>query len=420
MNLLIKSAILIDKKSPLHNKKRDILIEKGVITKIATSIKTEKKIKELKLPNLHVSVGWFDTSVSFGEPGYEERETIENGLQTAAKSGFTAIALNPITHPITDNRASIEYLKSKSQACATDLFPIGSLTKKAEGTEMAELYDMQQAGAIAFGDYKRAINNPILLKVSLQYAQAFDGLIMSFPQENLIANKGIANESETTIRFGLKGNPSLAEELQIIRDLYLIEYTGGKLHIPTISTAKSVKLIKEAQKKGLAVTCSVSAHHLTLTDVELASFNSNYKVLPPLRTQKDLNALRKGVKEGTISCVTSDHQPLDIENKKKEFAHAKSGTIGLESMFGAVNSVLELNDYIESITNKPRSIFGIDELLIKEGEKANLTFFNPNSEWTFTDENILSNSKNAAFLGKKLKGKAYGIFNNNQLILGDS
>lgn len=418
MNLLIKSAILINPNNPLHKKKRDILIEKGIITKIASSIRLDKKIKELVLPNLHVSKGWFDSSVSFGEPGFEERETLENGLQTAAKSGFTAIALNPITHPITDNRASVAYLLSKSRNYATDLFPIGSLTKNAEGIEMAELYDMQQAGVLAFGDYKRALKNPILLKVSLQYAQAFNGLVMSYPQDNYIANNGIANESETTIRFGLKGNPNLAEELQIIRDLYLLEYTGGKLHIPTISTAKSVRLIKEAQKKGLAVTCSVSAHHLTLTDVELADFNTNFKVLPPLRTQKDCNALRRGVKEGTIACVTSDHQPLDIEHKKKEFAQAKSGTIGLESMFGALNSVLELEDTIESITDRPRSLFGIESPAIKEGEMANLTFFNPDIARTFTEKEILSTSKNTAFLGKRLKGKAYGIFNNNKLVLG--
>ena len=417
MNLLIKSAIICDKNSPLHNKKRDILIQKGLITKIAVHIKNEKKVIELKLPNLHVSTGWFDTSVSFGEPGYEERETLENGLQTAAKSGFTAIALNPMTNPITDNRASVTYLKNKSLITATDLYPIGSLTKQAAGTEMTELYDMQQAGTIAFSDYKRAIKNPILLKVSLQYVQAFDGLIMSFPQEDLIANNGLANESETTIQFGLKGNPNLAEELQIVRDLHILEYTGGKLHIPTITTGKSVKLIKEAQKKGLKVSCSVSAHNLVLTDKELANFNSNYKVVPPLRTQKETKALQKGVKEGTIAIITSDHQPLDIENKKKEFAHAKSGTIGLESLFGAVNSVLELEDIIESITAKPRSIFGLKPIFIKEGEQANLTFFNPATKWDFKEKDIYSTSKNAAFLEKELRGKAYGIFNNKQLVL---
>lgn len=417
MNLLIKSAVIIDKKSPLHRKKRDLLIEKGVITKIATNLKPSRNCKEIKLPNLHISAGWFDSSVSFGEPGFEERENIENGLQTAAKSGFTAIAVNPITHPVTDNRASVEYLKSKAATASTDLYPIGSITKNATGDEMAELYDMQEAGAIAFSDYKRAIKNPNLLKVTLQYVQAFNGLLMSFPQEELIVNNGLANESDEIIRIGLKGNPNIAEELQIIRDLYLLEYTGGRLHIPTITTAKSVKLIKEAQKKGLDVTCSASAHHLTLTDSELGNFNSNYKVSPPLRTLKDIKAIQKGVKDGTIAIVTSDHQPYDIENKKKEFAYAKAGTIGLESMFGAVNSVLELDDFIESITSKPRTIFGLEQAEIKEGASANLSLFNPNKDWTFTSESILSSSDNSAFIGKKMKGEVYGIFNKNQIIL---
>ena len=417
MNLLIKSAVIIDKNSHLHRKKRDILIENGTITKIATSIKIDKKIKELKLPNLHVSTGWFDTSVSFGEPGYEERETIKNGLNTAAKSGFTAVALNPTTQPVTDNKASVEYLINKAKGYATEVFPIGSLTKKAEGTEMAELYDMKQAGAVAFGDYQRPIKNPILLKVSLQYAKAFNGLLLSFPQDDLIANNGLANESETTIHFGLKGNPNMAEELQIVRDLFLLEYTGGRLHIPTISTAKSLKLIKDAQKKGLEVTCSVSAHHLTLTDIELENYDTSFKVRPPLRTKKEIIALQKGVKEGIISMITSDHQPIDVEDKKKEFAHAKFGTIGLESMFAAVNSVLDLDDFIESITSKPRAIFGLDTTEIKTGNKANLSFFNPETNWKFTKEDILSSSNNAAFIGKELKGKAYGIFNNNKLVL---
>jgi len=417
MNLLIKSAVIIDKKNPLHRKKRDLLIEKGVITKIAPSIKPTKKIKELRLPNLHVSTGWFDSSVSFGEPGFEERETIANGLQTAAKSGFTAVAVNPISHPITDNKAGVEYLINKAEDFATELLPIGSLTKNANGVEMAEIYDMQQAGAIAFSDYKRAIKNPILLKVCLQYAQAFKGLIMSFPQDELLVNNGLANESEEIIRIGLKGNPNLAEELQIIRDLYLLEYTGGRLHIPTISTAKSVKLIKEAQKKGLDVTCSVSAHHLSLTDAELKNFNSNFKVAPPLRTKKETKALQKGVKDGTIAIITSDHQPYDIENKKKEFAYAKAGTIGLESMFGSVNSVLDLEDFIESITYKPRAIFGLEQPEIREGSSANFSFFNPKKEGIFTEKDILSSSNNSAFLGKELCGEVYGIYNKNELIL---
>jgi dihydroorotase len=417
MKLLIKSAIIIDKGNPLHRKKRDILIENGIIKKIAATIENTSNIKELRKKDLHVSIGWFDSSVSFGEPGFEERETLDNGLLTAAKSGFTAIALNPNTNPITDNRASVNYLKTNAEKYATELYPIGSLTKNAAGIDMAELYDMQQAGAIAFNDYKKSTGNPNLLKTALKYAQAFDGLVMSFPQEEAITNNSNANESPQTLELGFKGNPNLAEELQIARDLYLLEYTGGSLHIPTISTAKSVKLIKTAQKKGLNVSCSVSAHHLVLTDAELESFNTNTKVSPPLRISKDCQALKKGVKEGVITMITADHQPLDIENKKKEFAHAKAGTIGLESLFGAVNSILELDDFINAITKNPRATFGIELPQLKEGAKANLTFFNPNKKWTFTNADILSTSKNAIFLEKELKGIVYGIFNKNRLVI---
>jgi len=417
MNLLVKSAVIIDEGNPLHRKKRDILIEKGFITKIGVNLKVNPKIKELKLPNLHVSIGWFDSSVSFGDPGYEERETLENGLSTAAKSGFTAVAINSKTNPVTDNKASIAYLLNKSTSFATDVYPIGSFTTKSEGKDMAELFDMQEAGAVAFNDYKIATQNPNLLKTALRYAQAFDGLLMSYPQDDKISNNGIANESAYTIRLGLKGNPNLAEALQVSRDIYLLEYAGGRLHIPTISTEESVKVIRSAQKKGLQISCSVSAHHLCLTDHELDNFDANFKVQPPLRTQKDCKALQKGVKDGTIAMITSDHQPIDIDNKKKEFAHANSGTIGLESLFGSINTVLDLDDFIKSITYKPRQVFGVDIPEIKEGILANLTFFNPESSYTFSENHILSTSKNSAFIGKDLKGEVYGIFNKNQLIL---
>jgi len=417
MNLLIKKAIIIAKDSSLHQKKRDILIENSRIKKIATNIRNEKEYIQIIKPNLHVSVGWFDTSVSFGEPGYEERETIENGLFTAANSGFTAVAINPTTNPVTDNRAGVRYLINAAERSVTNLYPIGSLTKKSAGKEMAELYDMQEAGAVAFGDYKKAIKNPNLLKVSLRYAQAFDGLLMSYPQDDFIANDGVANESANMMHIGLKGNPNLAEALQITRDLHLLAYTGGRLHIPTITTKESVELIDDAQKKGLAVTCSVSAHHLTLTDVKLENYNSNYKVAPPLRTEKDCIALQKGVADGVISILTSDHRPVDIEDKKKEFSLAKSGTIGLESFFGAVNSVLDLEDIITNITRNPRSVFGVAQPEIKEGAKANLTFFNPDINWKFSTDSILSTSKNAAFLGADMKGEVYGVFNNNKLII---
>ncbi|MBL4724176.1 MAG: dihydroorotase [Lutibacter sp.] len=417
MTILLKFATIIDNSSPFHLQKKDILIENGTIKKIAESIKNENSIQEINLENLHISQGWFDSSVCFGEPGFEERETIENGLNTAAKSGFTAVAVNPNTYPVADNKSTIEYLKNKSSNFATELYPIGSLTKGSEGKNLAEIFDMKNSGAIAFGDYNKPISNANFLKICLQYAQNFDGLIMSFPQDNSIAGKGLVNEEKNSTKLGLSGIPSLAEEMQIARDLFILEYTGGKLHIPTISTAKSVSLIKKANKKGLDVTCSVSAHHLTLTDKELFKFDSNTKVLPPLRTLKDTKALIKGLKQGVIDIITSDHNPINIEHKKLEYQNAKFGTIGLESLFGALNKVVETETLIKCLTTNPRNRFNIANQPIKEGEKANLTLFNPDFESEFTEDNIYSTSKNSIFIGKKLNGKVYGIISKNKTIL---
>jgi dihydroorotase len=417
MNLLIKSATIIDPSGLFHNQKKDILIENGRIKKISKSIKNPNNLKEIKFDNLHISQGWFDSSVCLGEPGFEERETIENGLKTAAKSGFTQVAVNPNTYPVADNKSAIEFIKNKANNTATSLFPIGCLTKKSESEDLAELFDMQNSGAIAFGDYNKPISNANLLKIALQYAQNFNALILSFPQDNSIAGEGLANEHINSTKLGLKGIPSIAEEMQIARDLFILEYTGGKLHIPTISTAKSVKLIKEGKNKGLNITCSVAAHHLVLNDDELASFDGNTKVLPPLRTSKDIKALIKGINEGVIDMITSDHNPMDIEHKKVEYSNAKFGTIGLESLFGALNKVISIETLITCLTTNPRNRFNIENSLINEGEKANLTLFNPDFEYEFSLNNITSTSKNSVFLNKKLNGKVYGVISNNKVVL---
>ncbi|WP_298880667.1 dihydroorotase [uncultured Polaribacter sp.] len=417
MTTLLKSATIIDTSSPYHNQQKDILIHNGIIQEIADSINSNDDYNVVNLENLHVSCGWFDTSVSLGEPGFEERETIKKGLEVAAKSGFTTVAVNPNSNPIIDNKASVEFLLNQANGFATNLHPIAALTQKSKGLEMAELYDMQQSGAIAFGDYNKPVENDNLLKIALLYAQNFDGLVLSFPKNNSIAGEGIANEGVNSTKLGLKGNPALAEEIQIARDLFLLEYTGGRLHIPTITTRKSVNLINEAKKKGLNVTCSVTAHHLTLSDDELHGFDSNFKVNPPLRTNSDVKSLQEGIKSGVIDIITSDHNPIDIEHKKLEFSEAKDGTIGFESAFGAINSVLELNDFIENLTSKPKSVFGLENYSIIENNKADITLFNPENSYVFTKKDILSTSKNSAFLDKKLKGKAYGIYANNQLIL---
>jgi dihydroorotase len=417
MNYLLKSATIIDDTSKFHQKKMDVLIEDGIITQIAINIKSNPNFKEINFENLHISQGWFDSSVCFGEPGFEERETIHNGLITAAKSGFTSVAVNSNTNPVTDSKAAIEFLKNKATKTLTQLYPIGAFTKNSEGKDLAELFDMQNSGAIAFGDYNKSISNANLLKIGLLYAQNFNGLILSFPQEDAIALNGLVNEHINSTKYGLKGIPALAEELQITRDLFILEYTGGKLHIPTISTKNSVKLIKEAKNKGLQVTCSVAAHHLVLNDDEIKNFDTHSKIIPPLRTLKDQKALLKGLKDGTIDVITSDHNPIDIEHKKLEYEKAKFGTIGLESCFGAVNQVLDLETTIKCLTINPSKIFDIPTSSIKVGNKANITLFNPNETYIFKKEHILSTSKNSVFLNKKLKGKVYGVIANNKSYL---
>lgn len=412
MNILLRSATIIDSNSPaIHHKKRDIHIKDGIIQKISAKINTPKGAKEISLNNLHVSLGWFDSSVSFGEPGFEERETISNGLKVAASSGFTDILLNPNTNPTPDTSSDIIFLKERSKNAITNLYPIGNLTANGNGEHLAELFDMHKAGAMAFYDYKSSLKDANLLKIALLYAQNFNGLVLSYPEENQIKGKGTVHEGEVSTKLGLKGIPSLSEELQIIRDLYILEYTGGKLHIPTISSAGSVKLIAEAKRKGLDITASVAIHNLILSDDELESFDSNYKVKPPLRTQKDIKALLKGLQNGTIDFVTSDHTPIDIEQKRVEFDNAEFGSIGLESAFGALNKILNIDETI-SILTKGRKRFGIENPQLKEGENARLTLFNPDEEFTFDTSSIRSTSKNSIFKGRQLKGIVYGCINN--------
>ena len=415
-NIILKQATIIDTESKFHNQKMDITIENGKITSIDKSAKNSENLEEILLDNLHVSQGWFDSSVSYGEPGFEDRETISNGLKVAAKSGFTDIALQPNSYPIIDNQTSISFVKSKANGFATNLHPIGALTKNSQGEDLAELFDMKNTGAIAFGDYNKPIDKANIQKIALQYVQDFDGLILSFCQEITLKGNGVVNEGVVSTKLGLKGIPAMAEEIDLIRNLSILEYTGGKMHVPTISTEKSVALIKEAKTKGLNVTCSVSVHHLTLNETVLEGFDSRYKVAPPLQTETNRKALIKGITDGTIDMITSDHNPIDIEHKKLEFDLAKNGTIGLETAFGMLQNVLPTETIIEKLVNG-KTVFGLEKNNIEVGQKASLSLFNPNSTSVFTKENILSKSKNSAFIGQTLNGKVYGIYNNGKLEL---
>ncbi|AMA50691.1 MULTISPECIES: dihydroorotase [Flavobacterium] len=415
MNLIIRNARIIEKNHPLNQEITDIQISHGKIEKIGKNLPILNDYEVITFPDLHISKGWIDTSVSLGEPGFEDCETISNGLQVASKSGFTAVLLQPNSFPILDNQSQIFFVKQKANQNATDLYPIGALTKNSNGNELAELLDMKNAGAIAFGDYNKSLDNANILKIALQYTQDFNGKVIAYSMDHNIKGKGIVNEGIISTQLGLKGIPSLAEELIIARNLYILEYTGGKLHIPTLSTAHSVELIRQAKAKGLQISCSVAVHNLTLNDEVLTSFDSNYRVTPPIRTEEDRKALINGILDNTIDCITTDHNPIDIEHKNLEFDLAKNGTIGLESGYGILQNILPIEVIIEKLT-AGRKIFNIEEPSIKEGEIANLTLFSPTENSFFLKENILSKSKNSAFINLPTKGKVFGIINNYQFI----
>ena len=416
MSILIKSAKIFDANSKFNGKTLDILIINGKIQEIAKSISDSKAKKIINKKNLCVSVGWLDTSVCFGEPGLEERETLSNGAKTAAQSGFTDVILNAETDPNLDTKADINYITSKSSEFIINIHPTGCLTKEAKSEKLADLFEMHKSGAIGFYDFKKPLNNPNLLKIALQYVQGFDGLIFSFPFEKSICYDGQIHEGLISTNYGLEGIPALSEEIMLERDLKILEYTGGKMHVPCISTKESVKLIKEAKKNNINVTCSVSINNLFFNDEKLKNFDTRFKVLPPIRSEVHRKALLKGLDDGIIDFVTSDHTPIDIDNKKTDFVNSLFGSTGLESFFGALNSLFSTEKSIDILT-KNKNVFGIAENKIEEGEVANLTLFDPNYKYTFTKDHIISKSKNSCFIDSNLTGKSFGIISNNSIQL---
>jgi dihydroorotase len=417
MNLLIKQATIIDSTSQHHGKVVDILIRNGIITQINKKVSAEKGIKTIEREDLHVSAGWLDLQANFCDPGNEHKETLENGLKTAAKGGFTGVAVMSGTNPPLHNKAQIDYIVNKSKAHLVDVFPIGTISYNKEGKDLSEMYDMQLSGAIAFSDYKKPIKDAGLILRALQYSNNINSFIITHCDDRTISADGQINEGVLSTQLGLKGIPALAEELMLQRNLQILEYAGGKMHIPTISTKGSVDLIKKAKAKKLNVTCGVAAYNLLLDENELENFDTIFKVNPPLRTKEDIEALKKGIIDGTIDVIVSDHNPQDIESKDLEFDLADNGMVGLESCFPVLNKALStkvsLSSIIDALTKNPRIILGIKNVTIKEGEAANLTLFNPNKTFVFNESHLVSTNKNSGFIGKELRGEVLAVINKN-------
>ena len=417
MKVLIKNARIVCSASPFHGKIKDILIIDGKIETIANDI--SQNAEEIIIhDNLHVSIGWMDIFSDFGDPGFEQKETIETGSAAAAAGGFTDVMITPNTNPTASTKTQVEYIIQKSKSFPVNVYPIASITKNTEGKELAEMYDMHMSGAIAFSDGTQTIQSPGVFLKALQYLLPLNATLIQLPDDKSVSSHGLINEGIISTRIGLPGRPAIAEELMIARDIELLKYTNSKLHLTGISTRKGIGLITRAKEQGLNLTFSVTPYHCFFCDEQLEDYDTNLKVNPPLRTKDDMIAVREAFITGTADCIASHHMPRHWDDKTCEFEYAKYGMIGLESLFGVMNSLQNNTTHlINQLTLAPRKIFGLPVSELKEGQEACLTLFNPDETYIFDESMIRSKSRNTAFIGKKLKGRVIGIINRGKVII---
>lgn len=418
-NLLIQSVTVLHPESPFNGQTVDVLISNGKIAEIGKKIDgSNKNATIFNAKGQFLSPGFLDINANFGEPGLETKEDMETGCATAAAGGFTAVALMPNTQPPIHSKAEVSYLLNKSQNHLVDIYPIGCISHHREGKEMAEMFDMQNSGAIAFSDGNKPVSNAGLMSRALLYTKSFNGLIFSYAEDQDIAAKGKMNEGVMSTFLGMKGNPSLAEELMVSRDLYLAEYNEARIHFSTISSHRSVDLIRKAKKAGVKVTCDVAAHHLVLSEDNLEGFDSQYKVKPPLRTKTDQKALIAGLKDGTIDAIVSQHTPHEIEFKDVEFEIASYGIIGLQTVLPlALKAGMSPEMIVEKLAISPRKLLGIAIPGFDLGISANFILINPIEKWTLNEKSNKSKSYNSPFMGQELTGKVNLVYNNEQYII---
>lgn len=429
MSLLLKNVQIVDGVGEFPQKV-DILMRNGTITAIGPEVTPPSGTEVWEKPGTWVSPGWMDVGTHTGDPGYEHREDLEHATAAAAAGGFTAIACFPNTAPALHSKSEVLYVQNKSAGGAVRVHPIGAVSVGCDGKDLAELYDMHSAGAVAFSDGSKPMQDAGFMLRALQYARAFNGLVMNMPQHKSIAAGGQMHEGIVSTTLGLKGIPALAEELLIQRDLSLLAYSGGRLHLHLLSTAKGVAMVRAAKQAGLSVTSSVAVANLCFTDETLRgqlpdiwgekgdSFDTAWKVLPPLREQSDVDALLEGVLDGTIDFICSNHIPWDEEAKNLEFPYAEFGMETLETAFALCRTFLAhrlpLEVLVEKLALAPRRVLGLTEPVLVVGAKADLTIFNPDLEWVFGAKHLYSKSRNTPAWGKPLRGKPLGIVREGQ------
>jgi len=418
MEILIKSVDIIDRPSELHNKRRNVLIKNGVITEITTRSISAPKVIDAR--GLKLSIGWCDMRSHFCDPGEEAKEDLQSGRLAAAHGGFTDVVVQPNTLPVVTSKNEVSYLRSGNQHSLTQIHVIGAVTIDTKGTELTEMIDLHHAGVVAFSDGIEPLWHTDVFGKALQYLQKFNGLLINRAEDKMLSAFGHMNEGLQSTMLGIPGIPKLSEELMVARDLALLEYYGGRLHFANVSSQESLVMIKTAKKKGLKVSCDVAAHQLLLDDSKLEDFDTNYKVNPPLRGPKTIKALVNGLKDGTIDVMVSDHRPEDEEGKKLEFDLASFGMMGIQelgSMLQEISKEVDEGLLMEKITYQPRKLLGLEVPVIRKGQKAVLTLFDPAKKWLFDEQSNQSKSRNSPNFGKELTGKAVAVFNNGKVLL---
>ncbi|MEQ8413577.1 MAG: dihydroorotase [Imperialibacter sp.] len=415
-SLYLKGVKLINPSSEFHLKKVHLSIKNGKIDYLGLK-ETTSAGKVIEGKDLVVTPGWFDLRANFCDPGMEHKEDLTSGLKAAAAGGFTDVCLLPDTHPTIQTKNDIEYLKSKGRGKVTTVHPMAAVTLGRKGEELSEMIDLHYAGAAAFTDGHDPIWNTDILLKTLQYLQPLHGVLMNRAEDKWLAKFGVMHEGVQSTRLGMRGVPVAGETIMVERDLRILEYAGGKIHFSLVSSAEAVDMIKKAKKRGLSVTCDVSAHHLCFNDTYLSTFDTNYKVSPPFRTEKDRKALIAGVKDGTIDAIVSAHEPQDEESKKLEFDLAEFGITGLQTLWPVLNQLdlkgeLSLEQSLPAVFAGPRKVLGLEPVALEVGADACLTVVDTSAKWTFDKKTNLSKSINNPFFGKELTGMVAAVSNN--------
>lgn len=425
MKTIIKNVNLLNPEQNINQKGIDILLTDGIISKIGNLSKDDKlNSQEFDFAGKFVVPGLFDMHVHLREPGREDEETVVTGCNAAANGGFTGIACMPNTEPAIDTAEVVGFIKKQAANHLVDVQVIAAATLGRKGEVISPMAELREAGVVGFSDDGSAIKTAGILKRALEYSRMFDLPIIEHCEDETLAG-GSMNEGLNSTMLGLPPIPSIAEDLIVMRDIILSEYTGGKVHIAHISTKKSVEMIRDAKKKGLRITAEATPHHFTLTDDAVRTYDTNTKMNPPLRTQADVNEILAGLKDGTIDCIASDHAPHSLEEKEAEFEHAPNGITGLETQVGLAltelyhKKVLSLEKLIEKMAINPRKVLNIPVPKFEAGEVANFTILDTEEIWTVDLSRSKSKSKNSPFDKRLLTGRTVAVINKSKMFYQD-